>query len=67
MMNLAGKLLVITGILLLLAFAFQIPYLYHLVRNAVRVHSSLVTAVVWRLGLIAGGVLLVQTGRRMQR
>jgi hypothetical protein len=66
-MKVAGKLIVLTGILLLLAFAFQVPYLYHLIRSAARVQVSLVSAVLWRLGLIAGGVLLIQAGKRIQR
>ena len=65
MTRLAGKLLIISGILLLLAFIFQVPYLYQLLKNTKAQASSLLVPVLWRLGLILAGILLIRAGRRM--
>jgi hypothetical protein len=65
MMRLAGRLLILTGILLLLAFLFQIPYMYQLVTGSPK-GGGVVIAILWRLGLVAASVLLIRSGRRMR-
>lgn len=65
MLRLAGKLLILTGILLLLAFVFQLPYLYEILNDPDAGFAALFVPVLWRLGLIAAGAFLIHFGRKM--
>src|SRR5688500_13710418 len=65
MLRLAGKLLILTGVLLLLAFAFQVPYLYLLLTDDKASFLSIIIPALWRFGLILAGILLIRSGRKM--
>jgi hypothetical protein len=65
MLRLAGILLIVCGILLLLAFAFQVPYLYELVKTSNG--TNLIVPLLWRIMLIVAGVLLIVAGRNVVR
>jgi hypothetical protein len=68
-MKIAGILLMIAGVMLLLAFVFQLPYLYYLLNGKIAAASNLTPLyrILYCLLLIIAGVFLVYYGRKIRR